>query len=467
MGRGGRTGIARNVLQAVPGPALVRPYTRRRRRTPQPARKTQKDVMTVDATRRSGLALGLGVGLCASTAWPAAPVRQLTVAAFPAIDQIVRAAEPAWRARFPGVELNVVSRQVNDHHAAMTTALSTASRLPDLMALEILYLGRYAQGRGLEDLRAEPYGGERHRARFAPFAWQQAVNGRGELLAVPSDIGPGTLLYRHDLLSRAGLQEEALTRSWDSFVEAGRQIKARTGAFLLSHARDMKDIAVRTGLAPGDGLHFGSDNRVLVNTPRFVRAFELARDVRQARLDARIWAWSADWAEGFRRGSIATQMMGAWLAGHLNGWLAPTTRGLWRAAQLPQGAYAAFGGSFFAIPRGADAATKPLAWALLQMLTMDPAHQLAAFKAHDAFPALVETYGDPFFDEPIPFLDNQPARRLWRDAARHITAPAVNKQDAFAEEVINTELDKVVDRGKDIPTALGDAERLLRRHAAR
>jgi multiple sugar transport system substrate-binding protein len=44
---------------------------------------------------------------------------------------------------------------------------------------------------------------------------------------------------------------------------------------------------------------------------------------------------------------------------------------------------------------------------------------------------------------------------------------AVHRQDAFADEVINTELDKVLTRGKDIPTALGDAERLLIRRATR
>ena len=30
----------------------------------------------------------------------------------------------------------------------------------------------------------------------------------------------------------------------------------------------------------------------------------------------------------------------------------------------------------------------------------------------------------PFFDEPLPFLGGQPARRLWRDAARRITPVA-------------------------------------------
>jgi multiple sugar transport system substrate-binding protein len=93
--------------------------------------------------------------------------------------------------------------------------------------------------------------------------------------------------------------------------------------------------------------------------------------------------------------------------------------------------------------------------------------QLAAFKSQDAFPALVDAFDDPFFDLPIAFLGGQRARVLWREAARHITAVAVHKQDAFASEVIDTELDKVLDRGKDIGTALDDAKRLLQQRAHR
>lgn len=420
---------------------------------------------SVGITRRAGLALGLGWGAKGAVA-TAAPQR-LTVAAFPAVDEIVRAAAPAWRARFPGIELNVVSRQSTDHHTAMTTALSTAAGLPDLMALEISYLGRFAQGAGLEDLRAAPYGAERLRKHYVRYAWEQGRNPRGEQIALPSDIGPGTLLYRHDLLQRAGLAEAQLTASWDSYVQAGLQIKARTGAYLLSHARDLKDIMIRSGLRPGEGLHYASDGRVLVNSERFARAFRLAREVRKNRLDAKVYAWSSDWSEGFRRGAIATQMMGAWLAGHLNAWLAPGTRGLWRAAQLPERSYAAFGGSFFAIPRGAAAARKPWAWELLRLLTLDRDLQLQAFREHDAFPALTASHADAFLDEPIPFLGGQPARRLWREAAQHIQAPVLHKQDPFAEEVINTELDKVLERGKDVAQALIDAERLLRQRATR
>jgi multiple sugar transport system substrate-binding protein len=151
----------------------------------------------------------------------------------------------------------------------------------------------------------------------------------------------------------------------------------------------------------------------------------------------------------------------------MNHWLAPSTAGAWRAAQLPEGAYAAYGGTFLAVPRALPPERKVLAADLLRLLSLQRGLQLAAFKAHDAFPALLESFDDPFFGEPIAFLGGQPARLLWRDAARRIPAVAVHKQDAFADEVINTELDKVLDRGKDIRVALADAERLLQRRAHR
>ncbi len=417
-------------------------------------------------TRRALLAAGL------APVWPRAragdePVRQITVAAFPAVDAIVEAARPAWQRLHPGVELRVMSRQYVDHHTAMTTALSTSAYLPDVMALESTYVGRYAHGQGLEDLSRPPYEVGRFRPRFARFAYDQAINQRGEVIAVPTDIGPGTLLYRQDLLDRAGLTEADLTASWESYVEAGIRLKARTGAYLIANAQQVKDILIRSGLQPGEGLYFDRQSRVLVTSPRFVRAFELARKVRQHKLDGRTYAWSNEWAEGFRRGTVATEPTGAWMVGQLAHWVAPGTAGLWRAAPLPEQTFVGYGGTYYAIPRRAPAANKALAWDLIQLLTLDRARQFEAFKAQDAFPALVETYDDPFFDEPLPFLGGQRARRLWREAAGRIVATPSHKQSDFANEVINTELANVMDRGKPIEQALADAHRLLERRAHR
>ena len=430
-----------------------------------------------------GVPTGVGVGgtsqqgsglrrLVAGLAWacgfgPALAQQTLVVAAYPAVDDIVRAAIPAWTQRHPGVTVKVVSRQFADHHTAMTTALSTAFYLPDVMALEVGYLGRFAQGGGLEDLSQPPYNVGQYQSRFVPYAIVQATNRSGHIVAVPTDIGPGTLLYRADLLERSGVTPHELTQSWESFVASGIKIKASTGAYLLAHARDIKDIVIRSGVGPGEGLYFDSRSNVLVTSARFVRAFELARQVRQQHLDARVGAWSNEWSEGLKRGGIATQMSVAWWAGHLNNWLAPGTKGLWRAAHLPQNAYAAYGGTFYAMAHSGPSANKLLAWDFIKHMTLDADVQLASFKAQDAFPALLSTYNDPFFEQPIAFLGGQTARAGWREAASHIVAVSVHKQESFADEVINTELDKVLDRGKDIATALADAQHLLEQRAHR
>jgi multiple sugar transport system substrate-binding protein len=393
--------------------------------------------------------------------------RQLTVAAFPAVDKIIEAAKPAWARQHPGVTLQVVSRQFVDHHNAMTTALSTRSHLPDVMALEVGYVGRFAQGGGLENLAQAPYEFGRVANRFVPYAVQQATHRNGAVVAVPTDIGPGTLLVRSDILAKAGVSDAELTHSWDSYVAAGLKVKQATGAYLVAHARDIKDIAIRTGIQPGEGLYFDKDGQVLVKSPRFTRAFELARQVRSNKLDAKVVAWSNEWSEGFKRGSLTSQLTGAWLAGHLGNWLAPKTAGLWRALPLPAGAYAAYGGTFLAIARGTSAARKLLAWDLIQLLTMNHDMQLAAFKSQDAFPALLSTHNDPFFEQPLPFLGGQTARLMWRQATQHIQAVTVHKQDAFAAEVIDTELDKVLDHAKPIATALADAARVLEKRAHR
>lgn len=53
------------------------------------------------------------------------------------------------------------------------------------------------------------------------------------------------------------------------------------GVCLASHSmgqpRDMKDIEIRADIQPGEGHYFDNKPKVLVSTPRFLRAFELVQ----------------------------------------------------------------------------------------------------------------------------------------------------------------------------------------------
>jgi len=396
---------------------------------------------------------------------PAQAATTLTVASFPSFDEAVKVALPEWKKKFPDVEIKLGSLAFSDHHTAMTTALATGTNLPDVMAVEIGYIGKFSESGGLEDLGAAPYNAMQYQKQFARFTYPQAMSGGGKLAAIPADIGPGALFYRKDILDKAGVTEAALTESWESYIEAGKKVKTATGSYLLASAVDLKDIYIRSGLKDGEGIYFDKAGRVLVDSPRFVKGFELAKAARQAGIDAKITAWSNEWGEGFKRGQIATQMMGAWLGGHLATWLAPDTKGNWRSAQLPGGAWASWGGSFYAIPK--KAANKPMAWEFIKFMTLDKDQQLRAFRGLDAFPALIAAQDDPFVDQPIPFLGDQKARQLWKAAAGKIPATAVNRHDATASDIVNAELTYVLEKDKDIKTALADAKKQIERRLRR
>jgi multiple sugar transport system substrate-binding protein len=408
-----------------------------------------------------------GLGLCAlwlgSASWSQTV---LTVAAYPAVDAIIKAALPEWNKNHPNVQVRVVGREFADHHTAMTTALAASSGLPDVMTIEYGYLGRFSQSGGLENLAEAPYLAGRHESRFVPFSWAQGRDERNGQTAMPTDIGPGAMFYRNDILAKAGVKPEQLTVSWSSFIEAGKQLRAKTGAHLVAHARDVKDIVIRNGIPTGEGIYYNAKGESVVGTsPRFQQAFTLAKSIRENDLDAKINAWSNDWGEGLKRGNITVQMMGAWLGGHLQNWLAPNTSGMWRSTTLPEGLATSWGGTFYAIPKKAQ--NKALAWDLIQHLTLSKSQQQSAFEKFNAFPALLEAHTGAFFDQPVAFLGNQPARTQWRDTALKIKPTRVFRNDPIAEEIVNAELDQVLTRGKAVDKALADAHRLIQRRAQR
>lgn len=413
-------------------------------------------------------ALRLTLTACAAftavTLAHAAPVT-LTVASFPSFDDSVKIAIPLYKKLHPEVEIKLVSLAFPDHHTAMTTALATGTKVPDVMAIEISYIGKFADSKGLEDLGAAPYKAKSLQPLFHTFAFPQGMDANGAVAAIPADVGPGALFYRKDILDKAGVTEAQLTQSWDSFIAAGKTIREKTGAYLVAGAADVLGIYIRSNLKPEEGIYFDRKGNSLLTSPRFRKGFELALATRKAGLDAKINPWTSEWREAFRRGDLATQMMGAWLAGHLENWLNPEAAGQWRSAPLPQGAYASWGGSFYGIPKKAD--HKKEAWDFIKFMTTDKEMQVAAFKKMGAYPAIIAAQDKAFLEEPIPFLGGQKARLQWADSAAHIPAIKPDRYDATAAEIVTAALDEVLQKGKDIDQALKDADDQLKRRVRR
>lgn len=406
-----------------------------------------------------------GAGLAFAPLALAAPAVTLTVASFPSFDESVKLAIPLYKKLHPEVEIKLVSLGYPDHHNAMTAALATGSNLPDVMGLEINYIGKFAESKGLENLSAAPYNAKSMQRLFHPFAFPQGMDGNGAVAAIPADVGPGTLFYRKDLLDKAGVTPEQLTGTWDSFISASKTIREKTGAYTLTSAADLYTIYIRSTVQPGEGLYFDKAGRPQLDSPRFQKAFELAAAARKADIDARIAPWSTEWREAFRRGSLASQMMGAWLAGHLTDWLNPEAAGQWRAAPLPNGAFASWGGSFYAIPKTGK--QKQAAWEFVKFMTTNKEIQTLSFRKMGAYPAIVEAQDKAFLNEPIPYLGGQQARLLWSEAAARIPAMKPDRYDGVAAEITAAALDDVLERNKPVAAALADANAQLKRRVRR
>lgn len=388
---------------------------------------------------------------------------EITVASFPNFNQVAELAVPMFEAKYPDIKVKVVTLAYGDHHNAMTTALATGANLPDVMGIEYGYVGQFIEKGGLEDLNK--YGAGEFTEQLVPFSVSQATNSKGVLSAVPADIGPGATFYRKDVMDAAGVTEEELLKDWDSFIQAGVKVKEKTGNYLIANAVDIKDIYIRSNLKDGEGLYFDKDHNILVNTPRFKEAFRLAKQAREAGIDAEIGAWSNEWTESLRRGTVSVQMMGAWLGGHLQDWIAPEAEGLWRTSQLPNGAMASWGGSFYAIPNKAK--NKDAAWTFMKFMATNKEIQLAGFKDINAFPVLQSTHSDQFFNEKIAYLGGQQARLSWKESAEHIPAITVDRYDEVARQVVNDALEKVLEKDADIDQVLADAAKQIERRARR
>lgn len=86
----------------------------------------------------------------------AKPTITLNVSSFPDLDRGVKAAIPLYKKLHPEVEIKLTSLAYADHHTAMTTALATGANLPDVMAVDNGFIGKFAESGGLEDLSKPP-----------------------------------------------------------------------------------------------------------------------------------------------------------------------------------------------------------------------------------------------------------------------------------------------------------------------
>jgi multiple sugar transport system substrate-binding protein len=347
----------------------------------------------------------------------------------------------------------------------MQTALATGSGAGDVACIEIGFVGRFMEGGGLTNLDEAPYSVKQYKDKMTAYAWAQAVASDGHNYSMPTDVASGTMFYRKDVLDRLGVKVTDLTASWDSFIATGKKMKAKDPSVaLIGNAAEIAQLYVRANIPDGEYLWFDKSGKTVIDSPRFVKALEIAKAVRDAKLDAKIGNWSAEWTDGLNKGTLATQFFGAWFEGTMRG-MVPKTAGLWRASDLPAKSFGSWGGSYYAIPK--ESKQKAAAWEFVKYLTTSKEAQLTSLKAISALPVLKAAQNLPELREPLPFLGGQVARNTWVKNANKVKPVDVNKLDPVAEEEFGKAVSSVLEEGKDIKTVLAEAKANVERRQKR
>ncbi|MCW8334844.1 ABC transporter substrate-binding protein [Vibrio paucivorans] len=404
------------------------------------------------------LALSSAVALGLATTATAAD-NQIRFDGFPDFDSSLKVLLPDFE-KETGIKVDYLMNNHGDHHTKLTTNLATGSGAGDVIVVDVEKIGPFVASGGLVNL-SENYGADKYEERFAPYAWAQGKGADGDMYGIPVDLGPGVMYYRTDVFEKAGIDIDEAIKDWDSYIAAGEKLKEKN-VQLIASAADVAQAIIFTTVPEGEGLYFDKDGNPVVTSERFVHAFEVAKEIRDKGLDGRVTSWTNEWYEGFRDGSLATQLSGAWLLGHLNNWIAPETKGKWAVSNLPDGIYGSWGGSFLSIPT--QSKNPDDAWKLIEYMTTKRDVQLKHFETIAAFPANSTTYDDDLFEQEIPFLSGQKARLLFAEVAQNIEPVAPAKGDHVARSIVlENALMQVLDEDKDIKTALNEAERLIER----
>ena len=364
-----------------------------------------------------------------------------------------------------GLSVDVLMNEWEEHHNRLTTTLGTGRGAGDVVLIDVGQIGGFVgdvgEG-GLLEL-SERFDGLDD--EFADYAVRQGQSPEGNQYGIPVDIGPGVMYYRRDLMEDAGYDIDDVTDSWEGYLEYGRWLRDEHDTLLIGNASSVAQAIIFTEVDEGEGFYFDHNGDSLITSDRFVRAFEMALTIREEGLDGRVNDWTEDWYEGFKDGSFATELSGAWLLGHLQNWIAPETAGEWGVEGLPAGRYGSWGGAFLAIPEQSD--NHDEAWEMIEYLVSQDT-QIRGFENIAAFPANTETYDHPMFDEDIEFLRGQKARQLFAEIAENIEPVTPHDGDHIAYDlVIEDALARVLDDGVDVMDALEEAEQQLMRRLRR
>lgn len=356
--------------------------------------------------------------------------------------------------KIPAIQINTRHR----YHQRLATQLATGEGAGGVVAVDARFVGAFVNARRFENLSDPAYDAAALAGGRADQAWQQGQDAKGNQYAIPVNIGPRVMYYRRDVLASIGAEIDDVVGSWETYIDYGRALKDQ-GIYLVGDAADVADVIINATIQDGEGLYFDAEGHSLLTSVRFVAAFQTARIIREEGLDGQIRAWSTEWYDAFAQGTVATQVSGAWLLGHLQSWMPLESGDLLGASHFPNGVQGAWGDSFLAIPKEAD--DKQAAWGFIKYLLDSEETTLSGLKTNGACTVVKGALDSVNVEAEMTPAESQYARGPVVEVVQIAAAAGPMDRDLIAKDIVDAALDDVLNNGKGIMTALAEADSRL------
>lgn len=334
-----------------------------------------------------------------------------------------------------------------DYYPKLLQQLNTGSGLADVTGIEV---GRIKE---VVDTQAAKYTDLSKTINVSDWvSWKekQATAKDGTVIGAGTDIGPMSLCYRRDLFQKAGLptDREAVAKAvkggWEDYLKLGEQYKkkAPSGTYFMDSASAMYNAVVSSSAKQ----YYDADGKPIYKDSAAVQqGWNLAAEAASKKLTQGLAEFTDPWTAALRKGSVATVVCPAWMAGQISVNSGDAYKGKWDIARAPGTTAAAWGGSFLAVPKSGKHVKE--AADLVKWLTA-PEQQAAVFKAIGVFPSNKGAYELPGVkDAKLPYFNNAPIGQIYAEEAAAIPEAVLGAKDATIKDTISNQINNMEKRG--------------------
>lgn len=237
-----------------------------------------------------------------------------------------------YKQSHPDFELTVMDSGKEDIEQKLHTMLASGIKdsLPDIVLVEDYNAQKYLQA---YPGSFAPLQADIDYSQFAPYK-VEVMTLNDKVYGIPFDSGVAGMFYRTDYLSEAGYSDADLHNiTWDQFIEIGKQVKAKTGKYMLTF--DITDVVLPHIMMQSGGSWFFDKNgelNIAHNAP-LKATLETLKKINDAKIARPTSGWSS-FVGSFNAGQVATVTSGVWIMGSIKS--VPEQSGKWKVGPIPK-----------------------------------------------------------------------------------------------------------------------------------